>query len=330
VRWTTLQCMQNRKDIATRIVKSAVEKGEAFLLTQQSADGFWRDYLLEPGASEAWTTACVGCALVAAPTSNTSLSALRNATEILHSVGTTRGWGYNHNTATDADTTAWVFRFLASVDDQRALNSSACLQQYLAVNGAAHTFLNGDRFGAWAEAHADVSPLVGLALVAVDAVASIISKVRRASLQARQNGGGWRSFWWTTDAYATAWNLNFLAASGGIPSDVSGDTWNWLLTEPKANSPFAAAHQLMITVMLGKAQTTRGAGLLNMLLDWQLADNSWPKSSVLLVPAQWKHARSHTQGYEDPMRLMSTAMTVYALKLWLLKHKVEVLKPAIG
>lgn len=320
--------MRNLMDIGSRDVKGAVEKGEAFLLRNQNPDGFWRDYMLDPGASEAWTTACVGCALVAAPTSNASLDALRRATEILHSVGTARGWGYNHNTATDADTTAWVVRLLASLDDQRELNSSACLQEYLDVNGAARTFLNAERFGAWAEAHADVSPLVGLALIAVDADASIVSKVRRASLQARHQRGGWRSFWWTTDSYATAWNLNFLAASGGIPSELSGDTWNWLLTEPKASSPFEAAHQLMIAVFLGKAQTSRGTDLLHMLLDWQLEDSSWPGSAVLLVPTQSKDARSDSQGHEDSMRLMSTAMSVYALKLWLLKQRVPT--PSLG
>jgi hypothetical protein len=311
--------MRNLTDTNRRDVRSAVAKGEAFLLSRQNDDGFWCDYLLEPGTSEAWTTACVGCALVAAPASNASLRALAQAADGLHTIRTTSGWGYNRSTATDADTTAWVLRLLAMLDDRRTMNSSACLQLYLDANGAARTFLKPERFGNWAKCHADVTPLVGLALLAIGAEASIIGRVRRASLNARQYKGGWHSFWWITNAYATAWNLIFMAASGGIPDDVTNDVWGWLSTEAKANSPFEAAHQLMISIMLGKGLTNRGAVLLGRLLDWQLADYSWPASSVLLVPDQWRQYPTEAQAREDTMRLMSTAMTVYALKLWLLK-----------
>jgi hypothetical protein len=295
-----------------------VTAGEAFLVRQQSPDGFWRDYMLPPGPSEAWTTACVGWALANAPASGSSTTALRAAAAALHSVRATSGWGYSRNTATDADTTAWVCRLLALLDEQRGIAASACLQRYLNERGAARTFLSVERFGAWAYDHAEVTPLVGLALIAVGAEQSIINQVRQASLDARQRGGTWPSFWWSIDEYSTARNLEFLAASGGVPSEVSRSSWDWVSSLPMPSSPFEAAQRLMIGITLDMDRAAMCACLLEKLVAWQLADSSWPASSVLLLRQQWNGNLNEPLAYEDPMRLMSTATVIHVLKLLLL------------
>ncbi len=73
---------------------------------QQHPDGCWRDYQLEPGASEAWTTAVVLWSLAGAQPCSVALPSVRAAMDALHALQKPAGWGYNRHTAADADSTA--------------------------------------------------------------------------------------------------------------------------------------------------------------------------------------------------------------------------------
>jgi hypothetical protein len=299
-------------------IEKAIAGGEGFLLNHHDADGFWRDYALPPGPSEAWTTAYVGWVLANAPTSVRSVNALRSAADALHTIRRSTGWGYNRTTATDADSTAWTWRFLASLDDLRGVAAAPSLHPYLSKDGGARTFLHIERFGTWALHHADVTPVVGLALIEIGSEHLIVDRVRRASLESRRADGIWTSFWWSTDAYATARNLEFLAASGGLPREVSRAARDWLLSLTRPSSPSEAAHHLMIATTLGICREAICMPIVEMLLDSQLDDCGWGPSSVLRVPNQWKEKAQQDPVYEDTRRLMSTAMAIQALKAWLL------------
>lgn len=298
-------------------VCDAVAAAERFLLERQSEDGLWRDYsALEPGASEAWVTAVVAWALTAPPFAERVVGPVTAAAEALHTLRKGIGWGYNRHTAVDADTTAWVWRFLSRIDDYRALPASRDLSRFLSPDGAARTF-DGEPYGAWACPHADVTPVVGLALMDVHASVELQDRVRAAVLSQCDAQGLWRSYWWTSDAYAIARNLEFLSARGGVPETMKGRIQEWLEEEAIAQSSFDVAQQLAAAVCIGAPQSERFS---DALIGMQTHDGGWLASCTLLVPAQRNAKAGATpQAYADEQRLMSTAMATAALKSWLLR-----------
>src|SRR5688572_790490 len=142
----------------------ALALAENFLTKRQDGDGHWRDYELAPGRSEAWITACVGYALCQRVHAGRSQRiALDRATEVLLTSRRPEGWGYNLQTACDADSTSWVIRFLAR-EGLNEVSASALLGRYVTPTGTVRTFASADRFGSWAMEHDEVAPLAGLAL----------------------------------------------------------------------------------------------------------------------------------------------------------------------
>src|SRR6185295_3044416 len=197
-------------------MRFAVGAAVQFLLQRQDKDGYWRDYQLPPGRSDAWTTACVGCALFAASTyARVSHSTLHRAGTELLSAQRPEGWGYNRKSACDADSTSWVLRFLAQLGILDGISAKVMLSPYVTPNDRVRTFASVDRFGSWALEHNEVAPLAGLALLAAREQQHIAS-IRRAVLDSWAKGG-WRPFWWHGRAYVCAQSLEFLLLSGGIP-----------------------------------------------------------------------------------------------------------------
>lgn len=96
-----------------RDVQRAVISGTNRMLGLQDEDGFWREYNLQPGASEAWSTAWVGWCLAGVGMNQATREARARAVTALAGCRKEGGWGYNRKTGPDADTTAWVLRFLS-------------------------------------------------------------------------------------------------------------------------------------------------------------------------------------------------------------------------
>ena len=293
---------------------ASILSGKQFLLATQDEDGMWRDYCLTPGASEAWTTSVISFSIANPPLINNSAHALRKAADALHRVRTPSGWNYNILTAPDADSTAWTLRFLALLDDLRGLDATALLGRFLGESSAARTFLDPIRFGAWAEEHADVTPVVGLALLDCGADPALIRRLRHACLACRNRKGLWKAFWWITDSYAIGRNIEFLAASGGIPKDVREAVRRWFSSKTGPLSAFEAAQDLMIVAIL----SLRMEPCMRILLDQQHGDGSWPPSPVLFVPPQQPEASGPGAIHADSRGLMTTAMAVVALSRSLL------------
>jgi len=293
----------------------AIAAAQRFLVSRQSRDGLWRDYpALEPGWSEAWVTGVVGWSLTVSPTDVFTGAPLRAAAASLHSIAKCDGWGYNRHTASDADSTAWVWRFLGQIDEYRGRSAVLDLGHYLSPDGGVCTF-QGARFGSWADSHADVTPVYGLALLAIEAVPELTSRIREAALSQRASDGLWRSYWWTTDAYAVARNLEFLAAHGGIPDTTRRRTCQWLNSEANGTSPFAVAQELAAAARVDRES---GISRCDALLEMQQPDGGWAASRTLRVPAQHGTRMDPAPAvFADEERLMSPAMAMAALKYWL-------------
>lgn len=291
------------------VLDSILESSRRFLLDAQDKDGFWRDYLLQPGTSTAWTTACVGRVLVEFS------AAIERARMALLAELRATGWGYNMSVSTDADTTAWVLRFMARIGDASVKNATRLLIPFLAPNGAAHTFRNPEYFGRWAGEHADVTPVVGMALIECSGDFSLTNRIRTRVLDDQRVDGAWTSFWWSTDVYATAKSLEFLSSCGGIPEATRSSASAWLATRPLPASSLEAANILTALVYCGLAKISQTQTVVELLMDTKNADSSWPASNVLLVPDQHVSSRESPR-FADTKRLMSTSAVIEALSLW--------------
>jgi squalene cyclase len=273
-----------------------------FLIERQDADGTWRDYELpEVGASDAWTTSFVGVALARADWGPDSEAAVSRAREAVYALRRPGGWGYNGLTATDADSTAWAVRLL------RAPDALPILTRYLDDEGRARTFLN-PRYGRWAEPHPDVTPVVGLALLAARARGDLVGRVRSACLRSRLPDGTWCSFWWATDTYALARNLEFLmGCMPNVPEPVAKAARDRLAVGQRPETAFEAAQLLDIAHYLGLPKESLASDLLTR----QLPDGSWPASPTLRQRAQ--AGEPEQPPFADDWRLVSTASALHAL-----------------
>ena len=284
----------------------AIARAQAFLLARQDPDGGWRDYLLAPGRSEAWTTAVVACALQSvAGQHRLRATALERAAAFHLATRRPGGWGYNRHTACDADSSAWTLRCLAG-QGMVAADAAALFLRYRSATGHVRTFDSVERFGHWAAPHDEVAPLVGLALLAHGDHAA--AAALRPVLIAAWEANGWQPYWWQGDAYVRTQNLEFLAASGGIPPHIAQTESAHLHAAPPPTTAFDLAQQLSSALLLDA--TERAHVLAAALLQSQMEDGGWPPSLVLLVPQQWQQGN---EVFDDDRRMMSTAVVLTAL-----------------
>jgi hypothetical protein len=296
-----------------RLGDAALDAALAFLLAGRDGDGLWRDYQLAPGASWAWSTGWIGWAVTQMVDRDQAADLLRPTVEALDGIRQPRGWSYNPRIAADADSTAWVLRLLAALHDPRARELSALLLPFITEEGGVRTFLGPQRFGSWAREHGDVTPMAGLALAECGGDGAAIERLRRWVLEHRVRGRGWRSFWWDTDRYATAWSLAFLDSSGGIPEPVRATVAGWARRQAPPSNALELA--LELNAMLSAAMPG-AAACARALLARQQPDGSWPPSAALLVPEQRRVGFQLSRPNADPRGLMTTALAAQALCRW--------------
>jgi hypothetical protein len=276
-----------------------LKRATDFLLDHQDEDGYWRDYCVGPAQSrsDAWITACVGYVLAR----TTSYGAeIEKAASALRAIRRPNGWGYNIHAACDADTTAWVIRFLASVDGLDGINVAGLLSRFITVNGRVKTFETEERHGRWASEHDEVAPLVGIALHA-SGEQDLAQRVRENTIRA----ANWQSFWWHCYSYGCAQNLEFLMLGGGVTDEVHRRETTRLAQLGSPSSAFDHANRVIALHNL------RANPNLNELIAMQCEDGGWLPSSELLVPHQ-RHQINGTPRSDD-RRLMTTAMVTLAI-----------------
>ena len=286
------------------------------LLKRQDRDGCWRDFSLPPGRSEAWSTAWTGWCIAHADPCAETASAMRRAAAALIRHGRATGWGYNSATEADADSTAWAIRFLATVVPPAARSGAQILDRYIDPCGEAHTFLEPQR-GAWSEAHADVTPVVGLALLSVQCRHDRIDRIRRAILVRSQERWPPDTFWWSNASYGLAWTLAFLAAAQSLHPGMAQASQRWLEAQEIAPDAMGQAIELLAWAALGRWNHPRAIAVGCQLLS-SLSDDGWPGSALLLVPPQRAGSlpdAGQCGPYSDS-GIMSTSIAVAALAQW--------------
>lgn len=292
-------------------VQAAIYRGVDFLLQQQDEDGFWREFDLEPGASESWATAWVGWCLTRAFSGGRTRQlqireSCKRAAATLWCSRRDGGWGYNRGTGPDADTTSWVLRFLSACGFR--IEPAMYLAPYIDPGGAVHTFREPG-FGSWTDAHDDVAANVGLALVTSSKARPQVARVRHRL--ARRFPG--ETFWWSTPTYGAAWALRLLSASGGFSQRIRKAAQTWIAALPESTSSFEVAHRL-IAVAEAETSNCAAVALVNQLLDLAGSDG-WAGSSFLLVPPRDIGPQSAPN--PELRGLLTTAICVRTLSEWI-------------
>jgi hypothetical protein len=293
-------------------IASAIRGAIGAVLRLQGTDGFWRDFKVPIGQSEAWTTALVAWCLtpwVAQRRVCAALSLARDAILAAHRPG---GWGFHRKTRVDADSTAWVLRYLAVVSPAAGVAATKELLNFVDAGGHGHTFLES---GDWGRAHQDVTPVVGLALLANRASPFLVGLVRKAVLEDISNTAPKRAYWWESRTYPIALQLRFLFHTGGIPDHVKRVAAEALRTPQNDPNQFEFAHELVALVALGDFRG-RADDLVEALLATQRTTGLWEGCAPLLVPAAEPSAPIHLRGPYRDSGIVTTAIALSALHSW--------------
>jgi len=286
------------------------------LARRQDKDGFWRDFLLKPGPSEAWSTAWTGWGLShVSPTPKTT-SAIHGASRALMHCMQSDGWGYNSLTETDADSTAWVLRLISMTSPSAARHALPALARFIDPCGETHTFSDARR-GKWSDAHADVTAVAGLACIEAGANRELIMRIRQAMLQRAQLAWPPPCYWWATEAYGLTWTIAFLARSGGIPRSLAGTTLRWL-EQRQGNKLSAFDHALHLLCLVTLGREKDDLALWHACrLTASSQPSGWAGTAALLVPSQeTENTNDLAPGPHADSGIMTTSLALAALCRW--------------
>jgi hypothetical protein len=141
--------------------------------------------------------------------------------------------------------------------------------------------------------------------------------VGNAVITGRAPNGVWRSFWWTTDAYATAWSIEFLTKIGSLSPQISADTENWLRKSDADSNAFELSHRLFAVAALGLSHDQLAVVLLENLLELSMLRDGWPPSAFLRIPPKKQVSTLPELLYQDEEGLMTTAIACAVLARWI-------------
>lgn len=320
----------------------------AFLLSAQAEDGHWSDFRHRfpfddvTIASDAWATAWVGRALVAA---GGPADAVRRAASWLLGRRRDYGWGFCARTPPDADSTAIVVLLLAEGHAAGVISPPppALAKDLLAYW---HPFEDGFRTyrphadGAgllrdglsWAGVHPCVTPVAALALERLHPPApeAVVVAARSRVRRDQAGDGSWPAFWWTGRAYATAAAVELLDPGEDAEAVERAAGWARAAQRPDGGwgddlgGESCAFYTALALTVLARTGRTSDDPPMRAGLDWlarnQLADGSWPAAPILRDPRPdvhepWKdpHESLLLPPMADANRLFCTATALRAV-----------------
>ena len=285
------------KDTTHKQIQRSLEGAADFLISAQDPSGQFTDYAdLPVGHATDWPTAFAGFALATAAPHLGSQSVVEAASRAATDLETHRaypvGWGYNHITGPDADTTGLTLRLLRALGRPVQQADEDWLVSLWHPQGGFSTYSSEDHWG-------DVHPCV--TGVAWWGLSERAMAKRHDQLQAYLNywqneTGLTPSYWWRTSLYSTYHNLRLRPApTQPVP---------YVL--PAQPTAFDLVHAAGIDAY-GQSGDQRA---LENLLALQRADGSWPGGFNLRVTephcaAPWE--RPEGQLYCDYNGILTTA-----------------------
>lgn len=267
----------------------------------------WNDYRTLAGQSNEWVTSFVADSLLYCrahlPDVQRTVKPRLRLLALRSLAGAPKG--YNGLVPDDADSSAWYLSLLRQTkgDDSTAVRElRSFLAQHRRPDGGFATYSGHSRIRhfirassaealqGWHQSHACTSAVVFHALSAVDA------KTEAYIHSAQLPNGLWKSYWWTTDLYATYFMLQHVQQAGWgstVSSEGAKKQCHIRLYEQSyvpnfyfsAGSPFETA--LAAGILLHKLTTT-DLPVLQKMIGWllrhQLPNGAWQSSALLRIP----------------------------------------------
>lgn len=322
-------------------IDCSIAAAAEFLASHRSRDGLWRDFHTLAGAGADWVTAFVSYAASGCDELNAEVDAA--VTALVQRQRSNGGWGYNHFAPTDCDSTSWVL--LAMTGRSRARSADIELarryvldHQTLPSGGfATYNAADGiDRFidapdvktvAGWLAPHPCVTSVAAQALLRTgeSRASRVVASARDYLLAARDDSGGWTSYWWPGHSYNTFFALQALlmaeatdAAQPHALERSSGDG--------RRRGVFETALRVLTLLLVPDDQAQRAAGTeVAWLLGCQRADGGWDSRPMLRIPpptqedvralGAWSTDARRGSGVviADPRRIFTSAAALWAL-----------------
>jgi squalene cyclase len=316
--------------------KNAVlDKGLGFIGARQHEHGYWEEFAIsEVGSSNQWVTAYIACALLRQDRDVASKQVKKAAAWLLATELPGGGWGYNHRTPADADSTANALRMLAgcsATKGDRALLGR--LADFLISfqdhdTGGFVTYRPSEagvlaRTG-WCRSEVSVTAMAGLALLETDheQYRETLLRIKTFLLRSRLPDGCWGSYWWNGRMYGTSLALRFLWQIGAQAAAKKGTKWvAGQLGSPLSPFQTALALSVLGTADGGQEYAEHLSGGIARLTEAQQPDGGWHSDDMLKVQNPYEHlppwkrpGNIPTRLVRDQNRLFTTATVLEALK----------------
>jgi hypothetical protein len=286
-------------------VQEAVRRAEEYLCEAQEPSGYWTDFWLEPGTSDAWVTAFVGLAIVDGCREKAERAAAWLATHS-HADG---GWGYNRTVPADADSTAFAVALFVRLGIKVPRSAINFLWRHFRSGAGFVTYTFSDSSHRWAWPSVDVTASALVALHQAEELdcQGLQTLWRELLCPAQDISGDWTGFWWEDAAYPTALVLEAWRLAERPPLRFPVKTTG-------ASSPFTAAGRLLAAAAVEKeAEVHRYT---SELLASQQSDGSWPGNACLRAPPSHPDRRQwqRTSASVDKRRIFTSALALRALR----------------
>lgn len=279
--------------LSSQIQLSEVRAGIQYLAHTQDQKGYWTDFWLKKGTSDAWVTAYTGRLLWESAEYLDDLSAniARKCVEravdwLLKQARLSGGWGYNGTVAADADSTAWVVMLLAALDREIPSDSLRFLEHHQVGQGLFRTYLfPADH--AWSQPCVDVSLTAAMALLTAKKWSPPRGRTywEKVIAPLQNFDGTFTGYWWIHHHFPT-----FLARR--LWQQVGSPVLRYEWPKLKNSAPFLSA-------CAGK------------IPGQQLVDGSYPAIHILQVPpACDEHAHLQQELGRDSRRIFTTTTVV--------------------
>lgn len=313
---------------------TALKKGIAYIGALQNGHGYWEDFAIsEVGSSNQWVTGYIGYALL--QQNDTSEYLKKAAAWLLASELPGGGWGYNHNTLADADSTANAIRLLANFSEingnkKRLYRSADFLLSFQDHDTGGFVTYRPDMAqvfarSKWCKPEISVTAMSGLALLGIAGkrYREVLLHIKKFLLKRQLPEGCWDSYWWNGPMYSAGLSVSFLKQTGEDAAVKKGLAW----IIGQLDSPLSPFDTALALSALKTAHDRQGGyaeiadTVLIRLLEMQRPDGSWDPDPILKVPDPYENlppweriGNIPTRCVEEQHRLFTTATAVGALK----------------
>ena len=322
----------NRLERIDEMILNAI----GYILKMKETDGYWVDFTHPQGMSDEWVTAYITATLSKEPTLHSYLTSSIEWLQERYRPG--EGWGYNKNTPTDADSTALALLALHRMNVSLPEDARDTLLRYRLPNGGYSAYTDGDLDHKHGFGPIEITSSVLLTQLVTGLIDANIICDTVAHLLSQQRGkGGWNSFWWKDDLFATCRTLHSLNEfiwfatldnrTTQLPNTVVQSTINavkntnrYIYTLAIPNEPFALGLWLSSWFATqGHVHYPRLDRILNYLRLHQQKDGQWlsvPIKRIANTIVLRSGARSDFGLYLDSKCLITTTMVIKGLKAY--------------